>query len=235
MAFKKVLSTEIRDHSKKAKILRTMPPKASLAFGWNSKLITHYWRRRRPGLSLVELQVAIAISAGIALLVGGVYFAYTKLFNEEKVRVHVASQNRIAIDEITNQIRESPGISTNCTICGTQTTSSSTVLILKLWPIDANGEVFEPTSGQFDYIVYRLDNPTNGTKLLKEIFPNGIDTSRIASSKILSTDVKTIQFTYDNADLSLASEVTLDLTNEAKSFTRTHSISHTSNAVLRNK
>lgn len=187
------------------------------------------------GLSLVELQVAIAISAGIALLIGGVYFAYTKLFNEEKVRIHVASENRIAIDEITNQIRESPGVSANCTICGTQTTSSSTVLILKLWPLDANGEVFEPTSGQFDYIVYRVDNPPNDKNLLKEIFPNGQDSSRIQSTKVLATDVKTIQFTFDNPNPAAASDVTLTLTNEAKSFSRTHSISHTSNSVLRNK
>jgi len=194
------------------------------------------WHRRHPAFTLVELQVAISIFVVMALLIGGVYFAYTKLFNEERIRVHVASENRVAIDEITNQIRESPGVTTNCTICAGQTTSSQTVLILKLWPTDSTGEVFEPTSGQFDYIVYRVGSPPNDKNLLKEIFPNGIDSYRINSTKILSSDVKSIQFTYDTPlDLAASSEVTVALTNEAQSFSRTHTISQTSRAVLRNK
>ncbi len=193
------------------------------------------WRRLRPGLTLVELQIAALIFGGIALLIGGIYFSYTRLFNEDRTSIQVASENRIALDEITNQIRESPGVVINCTICGLSTTSSSTVLIIKLWPLGANGETFEPTSGEYDYVVYRL-NPSNSTSLIKEIFPNGINSSRIQTSKILAPNTKTILFTYDNPqDMAASAQVTVTLTIEAKSLTKTYTVNQSSKSVLRNK
>ena len=236
MASDKVLSTKVRDQSKKSENLQTqnskLPSKTRLASGGK----TQNWRRRRPALTLVELQIAVAISAGITLLIGSIYFAYTRLFANDKVSIHVASENRIAIDEITNQIRESPGVSTNCTICGGQTTSSQTVLILKIWPIDANGETFEPTSSEYDYIVYKLDSTPNDKNLIKQIFPNGVNSNRVQSTKILATDTKTLLFEYDSPlNLSNSANVTVTLTSEAKSFTKTYTVSQSSKSVLRNK
>src|SRR3989344_5320495 len=163
----------------------------------------------KKGLSLLELQIVIAIFGGISLITGAVYFAYTRLINEEKITIEVANQNRNAIDEMTNQIREAQSVAMDCTICGTVSDSSSTVLILALWPIDTN--------------------------LIKQIIPNGTTSSRINTSKILSSDVKTILFEYGNASPALASEVTVSLTNEKISFVKTHTYSQQSKASLRNK
>jgi len=184
------------------------------------------------GLTLVELQIAIAIMAGLSFLFASIYYGQTRLFGEEKTTIKVASENRIALDEITNQIRESPGIILGCTICGTSTNSTSAILIISLWPIDSSGDLTEPTSGEFDYMVYRI----NGQNLLKEIFPNGTTSYRINTSKILASNVKTILFEYDTPlDIADASAVTVTLTTEAKSFTKTHTLSQESKAILRNK
>ena len=188
-----------------------------------------------PGLTLIELQIVIAIFGGISLLTGAVYFAYTRLINEEKITIEVASQNRNAIDEMTNQIREAQSVAINCTICGTVSDSSSTVLILALWPIDTSGKLFQPAAGEYDYMVYKLDSTPNDTNLIKQIIPNGTTSSRINTSKILSSDVKTILFEYGNASPALASEVTITLTNEKTSFVKTHTYSQQSKASLRNK
>ena len=201
----------------------------------NYKLLTNNWRHRRPGLSLLELQIVIAIFGGISLLTGAVYFAYTRLINEEKTTIEVASQNRNAIDEMTNQIREAQSVAMDCTICGTVSDSSPTVLILALWPIDASGNLFQPAAGEYDYMVYKLDSTPNDKNLLKQIIPNGTTSSRINASKILSSDVKTILFEYNNASPALASEVTITLTNEKTSFFKTHTYSQQSKASLRNK
>src|SRR3989344_7855037 len=173
-----------------------------------------------PGLTLIELQIVIAIFGGISLLTGAVYFAYTRLINEEKITIEVASQNRNAIDEMTNQIREAQGVAMGCTICGTVSDSSPTVLILALWPIDASGNLFQPAAGEYDYMVYKLDSTPNDKNLLKQIIANGTTSSRINASKILSSDVKTILFEYNNASPALASEVTITLTNEKTSFVK---------------
>ena len=188
-----------------------------------------------PGLTLIELQIVIAIFGGISLLTGAVYFAYTRLINEEKITIEVANQNRNAIDEMTNQIREAQSVAMDCTICGTVSDSSSTVLILALWPIDTNGNLFQPATGEYDYMVYKLDSAPNDTNLIKQIIPNGTTSSRINTSKILSSDVKTILFEYGNASPALASEVTVSLTNEKISFVKTHTYSQQSKASLRNK
>lgn len=189
----------------------------------------------KPGLSLVELQIVIAIFAAISLVVGAAYYTGTRLFNEERETINIASQNRLAVDEITNQVREAVAVVTNCTICGSVANSDATTLILSLWPIDANGDLFEPTGDEYDYLVYRLDSSPNDTDLLKEVFPNGISSNRINTSKILAVDVKTILFEYDDVDPAQAAEVTLTITNETDTFVRTHTISQTSKSKLRNK
>ena len=192
-------------------------------------------RKLTSGLSLIELQIAMAIFAAMTLVVGTAYYTSTRIINEERNVINISSENRLAINEITNQIREAVDVITNCATCGSSTNSDSTTLILSLWSIDSSGNLFEPTSGDYDYLVYRLENPPNGTNLLKEVFANGTTSSRINTSKILASDVKSVTFTYDNADPSLASEVALTITNETDSFVKTHTISESSKANLRNK
>ena len=92
--------------------------------------------------------------------------------------------------------------------------------------------MFQPATGEYDYMVYKLDSAPNDTNLIKQIIPNGTTSSRINTSKILSSDVKTILFEYDNASPALASEVTITLTNEKTSFVKTHTYSQQSKASL---
>ena len=202
---------------------------------WKKRFNDFAIQRFNNGLSLIELQIVIAIFGGISLLTGAVYFAYTRLINEEKITIEVASQNRNAIDEMTNQVREAQSVAMGCTICGGVSNSSPAVLILTLWPIDTNGNLFQPAAGEYDYMVYKLDSAPNQANLIKQIIPNGTTSSRINTSKITSSDVKTILFEYNNASPALASEVTITLTNEKTSFVKTHTYSQQSKASLRNK
>lgn len=189
------------------------------------------WNKFNFGLSLVELQVAMVIFGGIALLIGSVYFMQTKLFNEERINIQVASENKNAIDEMTNQVRASTSVITGCTTCGGDTDSSSTLLILQLWPLDASSNPTDPVGTNFDFVVYKK----SGTTLVKSIFPHATSTRQSLSAKILSSYVKTLTFTYNNANPQQATEVTVSLTNEAKSFVKTHTYSQSAKAVLRNK
>ncbi|OGD87469.1 hypothetical protein A3D04_04070 [Candidatus Curtissbacteria bacterium RIFCSPHIGHO2_02_FULL_40_16b] len=195
----------------------------------------YHLRAKRPGLSLIELQIVVAILGGIALVTGAVYYTYTRLINEERITIEIASQNRNAIDEMTNQIREAQSVAMGCTICGSVTDSTSQVLILSLWPIDAGGDLFAPTGNEYDYMVYRLDSAPNDTNLLKEIIGNGTGSSRINTSKILASNVDSLEFAYDNADPAQATEVAVTLTNQKTSFVKTHTLSQSSKALLRNK
>ena len=182
------------------------------------------------GFTLLEILIGFAIFGLISLLVAAIYLAQFRLFSNQNTLVDVASQNKLALDEVTNQIRESQTVVASC--CGAETTSQS-VLVLRLWPQDAGGEPQDPNGVAYDYIIYRQDSPDN-TKLIKKIAADP-SSSRNSGTNIIANSVSNLQFTYDNADPTLASQVTISLTNSQVSGAKTHTITQEASAVLRNK
>ena len=132
---------------------------------------------------------------------------------------------------MTNQIREAQTILQGCPPCQPPETISTSVLILQIWPIDSTAEPFQPTWPNLgDVIIYKK----NSDKLIKKIIP-GAGSFRGASEKIIATDISDLQFSYDNPDYTLASEVSITLTTSANSGGKTITSTQTSKAVLRNK
>jgi len=186
----------------------------------------------RPGLSLIELITGIAIFGLVILLAASVYFAHFRIFSNQNTSIEVASQNKLALDEMTNQIREGESVVNICPNCGTDTTGDH-VLILRLWPLNASQEPFDPGGSNYDYIIYK-QSATDNTKLIKKIIVDP-SSSRSSSEKILATDISSLQFSYDNADPAQASEITISLTTSGNSGSKTLTTTQTSKAVLRNK
>lgn len=192
------------------------------------------------GLSVVEITGAIGIIGIISIMIVSIYFAHFKLFSNQSKTIDIANETRIALDTITNQIREASGVVSTCpgtspyNGCGSATTSS-TVLVLQLWPLDSNGDPTDPGTTNFDYIVIKRDDLEN-TKLTRQIFPSAIS-SRQAKTDILSTDVANngLTFDYDNADFTQAGEITVTLTNTATQFGKAYTQTQETKAVIRNK
>ena len=182
------------------------------------------------GVSLVEILVGLSVFGFVTILIASLYFTHFKLFSNQNTLVDLSSQNKLVLDDITNQVRESQGVATSC--CGGDTTSA-TVLVLQLWPLDAAGEPFQPAGNAYDFVVYQRDSSDN-TKLLKKTAPDATST-RVAKTSILSSTVANLAFTYDNVDPTLASEITIDVTNTQTTYGKTHTISQSASAVLRNK
>src|SRR3990172_639071 len=120
--------------------------------------------KSRNGVSLVELLIAMSIVGFLGVLIAALYFSHFKLFSSQNTRIEVASENKIALEEMTNQIRESQGVAASC--CSPTETTSADVLVLQIWPLNASGDPTEPTSG-YDYIVYKKVSDT----LKKQIVP----------------------------------------------------------------
>ncbi len=183
------------------------------------------------GFTLVELLIGSTILAIVILILGKVFISNLKLFLDESSAIAITEANKIALDEVINQIRESQAVAANCTPCGADT-SGSNVLILQLWPINTNGELYDG-GVNFDYIVYKRDVQDN-TLLRKIVYPNAVST-RPASNKILSTNVANLSFAYNNATPSQASEVTVTIKNSTNSSGKIQETERQSKAVLRNK
>lgn len=184
------------------------------------------------GISLIEVVVGFAILGLVSILVASLYFAHFRLFSNQSTAIEVASQNKIALGEITNQIREGESVVDTCSNCSGDTTSD-TVFVLRLWPLDATGEVFDPGTSAYDYVVYKRDS-TDNTKLIKKTIPH-TTSSRTLDSKIIASQVSNLQFTYDNADKTLANVVTVTLTTSAIANKKTQTSNNTTKANLRNK
>ena len=59
----------------------------------------------RPGFTIVELLTSISIIGLVSLLVASIYFAHFRLFSNQNTAIDVASENKLALDEITKSSR----------------------------------------------------------------------------------------------------------------------------------
>lgn len=193
------------------------------------------WPALRGGLSLIEILILLGLVGLVSILLAPVYMTHFRLFSNQNASIEVANQNRLALDDMVNQIREAQTIVSTCSNCSGDTTGAGT-LVLQVWPVNANGEPFEPTESGYDYIVYKVDSTKN--QLVKRTISDSAS-FRPESTKIIAADVVNLQFCYDGncspADPTLASQVTITVTNQARALNKTQTIEQEAKAVLRNK
>src|SRR3990167_3494256 len=177
-----------------------------------------------PGITLVELVTSIAILGVLSLMIGSVYLAHFRLFSSQSASIDTSAQNKIAIEEVSNQIRESNGVVDSCLAqnpCGGHQSGNSK-LVLQLWPLNASGAPFDPTTNAPDYIVYRLNNPPNDKNFVKSVYPNLsiLNTRKAMTDKILASNVQILAFSYVPA-VPGTSEVTVSITTQPKNSKET--------------
>lgn len=179
----------------------------------------------------------MSIVSVLILIIASVYIAHFKIFSNQNASIESSSQNKIALEEMTNVIRESTGVATSCPNppCSPAQTTSSSLLVLKIWPVDASNEPIDPGSdtSKIDYIIYQRD-PADQWKLQKKIVPHATS-SRPASTKNIAANITSLSFTYDDADPSLASQVDITLETQANNLGRSYKVNQKSTALIRNK
>lgn len=184
------------------------------------------------GLSLVEYTVAFGIFGIISVMAAGVYFAHFRLFSNQNTAIDINTQHKLALTDITNQLRQSESIVSTCPSCGADT-SGATSLILRLWPLDASQEPIDPNETNYDYILYKR-NPSDTTQLVRITYPNA-SSSRKSGTHVVAITMGNLQFTYNNATPALASQVTVTVTTTATSSGKTQTVTDSAVVDLRNK
>ena len=144
-------------------------------------------------------------------MIGTVYVSHFRLFTNQNAQIEIANQNKIALDEMVNQIREATFVFQFC--CSPQQFTRPVVLILRLWPLNASKEPCSPGSSGctdtevYDYTIYKCSTVcapgnTTPTNLIKEVVPGvstlgGINSFRTATSgDIIASNVKDLRFKY---------------------------------------
>lgn len=190
---------------------------------------------KKSGFSLVEVLIASVILVIISYALGSSYFDILKLFSNQSVIIEISTANRIALDQITATIRQAETVVNSCTCEAVPDVTGPDSLILKLWPINAQGQAFNPADSVFDYIIFKQD-PNDSTKLIRKSYTNG-SSSRQSGIKTVSAYVSSIQFIYDIPDTNYANanEITTTLTTTSKSGPKTLTNTQSRKASLRNK
>ena len=186
------------------------------------------------GFTLLEILLTLGIAGVAWVFISSVFLSNFKIFNEQKTATYINSQNRLALDDISNQVIQAQAVSGSCNVCQGDTTSSASVLILALWSLDASGNPYAPNlivDPNPDYFVYKLD-PLNTKNLIRKIYP-AAGSSRRVSTKIIATDATNLIFTYIPTPPA-TTQVTIQLDNQTKSLNKTLTTSQTAKANLKN-
>ncbi len=196
----------------------------------NFELPTTY--SKSAGFTLIEIITGLAVTGFVTVLVASVYLAHFRLSSNQNTAIDTSTQNKLAFDEMTNQIRQAQAIVSTCSSCAGDTTGAN-ILILQLWPLDASNDPKDPMGINYDYVEYRLDS-VDPTKLIKKTFPDPTST-RKSGTKIVATGVSTLTFAYDNGNPTQALEVTTTIATTGTSNGKTQTINQSEKAILRNK
>lgn len=184
------------------------------------------------GATLIELVSALAIGSFVLIILASIYLSHYRISSNQNTSINTATQNKLALDELSGQIREAFAIVATCPSCSADITSQD-ILILQMWPLDPSGNPQDPLGSNYDFIEFKKD-PGDPQKLIKITYPNATS-SRQTATRVVATDITGLTFSYDNPDPTLASEVNVNLETSGTSFGKTQVINQDIKIILRNK
>lgn len=167
--------------------------------------MTYVRRARHSGFTLLETVLTVGI---VSLLMGGLallFLFFSNLYQYELayIRAHSAGS---AIRSIAGLTLQAQSVLGSHTFGSGSYTSNSTTLVLKIPTVDASGVVIPLT---YDYMVVYV----SGSNLYQQLEPDA-SSARVGGVKLLTDSLKTLLFTYDNADYTQVTRVTVDITTE---------------------
>lgn len=186
---------------------------------------------KRGAVTLIELLTSFSIIGVISVLVGAIYVAQFRIFSNQNTAIDVSTQNRLALTDISNHVRQSESIVAGCPSCGSDATSAA-ILILRLWPLDSAGEPIDPAGTNYDYIEFKKD--ATNTKLHRITYAYSGST-RKSGTRVVATDLSNLTFEYDNGTPSDAGQVTTTISTTITTGTKTQTVTESDKANLRNK
>ncbi|MBI2327969.1 hypothetical protein HYU92_06655 [Candidatus Curtissbacteria bacterium] len=187
----------------------------------------------KPGVTIIEIIIGLLLIGLVAVLISIVFSANLRLFLTQITGIGIAEQNKIVINDFTNQTRQAESIVSTCPggACPDDTTGDS-VIVYRIWSLDASGN---PTSSTYDYVVLRQD-PLNTTNFIRKIYPDPAS-SRTGGTHIIATNLAAngLDFDYNDPDPTQASYVTITVTTTSTQSGKTQTITNSAKAKLRNK
>lgn len=168
------------------------------------------------GFSLAELIIAAAILIFVLGAFVVVYGSYSKHFNYLQTQIKTSQVAREAVKELQSIALQADQILASHTISGHSYSTGSNTVVLELPSIDGSGNVI---SGKHDYAVFYV----TGKNLYRSVQVDA-SSSRPSGTNKISDEVASINFTYNNADLTKANKIDADI--EMQAISRGQTVSY---------
>jgi len=179
------------------------------------------------GFSLMEVVIVIAISVILILAVTEIYVTYSNSYLDQNAAINTSSSAAAFLNEFNNIGLQADAIVSSRTVSGTAYTTGSSTVIFELPAINSSGDVLSNT---YDYAIF-YSSSTGAYRLLDT---NG-SSARSSGTKLFSSFLSNLTFTYDNASPTSASGVTADITTQSTVKQTTYNSHLKQQVYLRNK
>ena len=189
-------------------------------------------RPGRPGLTLIEVLIALVVTSILLLAVMTLCTEGQKHVMNQAAMTDVLEDARFPLVWISRDVKSAIGVAA---AYGGFTTSGS-VLVLQVPAVDADGYIID-VNGAYDYIVYRRRGRYVERNLIA-VSPS----ARTSAARILADNITGLAFTYyDDAEAALASgfdaavRVKADIATDVRGAQRLLTQSLDSSFKLRNR
>lgn len=170
-------------------------------------------RHDSKGFTLIETLIVIAIGLAMLTALASLIESFYRTAAYQVASEHVSGSASATMREMESLIPSADAVLASYTFPDATYTSSSTVLVLKLPSIDSTGTVI---TNAYDYAaIYRIGNSAYSQ------IEASANSARPSGTTLLSAYVQSLTFTYNSADPSTATAVTVDLKTETSAGSNT--------------
>ncbi len=162
----------------------------------------------RRAFTLIETIVVVALSAIMMIVLGALIYNFNMTTAYEQASAQSSGSANGFMRELESLTLPADAVLQTHDFSDGTVTSSSTVLVLEIPSIDSSGNVIANT---YDYAEFYV----TGTDAYRRLEANALS-SRVSGTKLLSSTVSALTFTYNNTDFTQVNVVTADLETQAQ-------------------
>ncbi|MFA5942349.1 MAG: hypothetical protein WC798_01615 [Candidatus Paceibacterota bacterium] len=160
------------------------------------------------GFSLVETVIVVALSVVMLLTLGFLVYSFNESVSYQQAIAQSSGSADMLMREAGSLVLPADAVLQTHTFSSSTHTSSSTTLVIEIPSIDSSGMVIANT---YDYATFYTEGP-DAYRLLEA---NTLS-RRVSGTKLLSSTVSALTFSYDAADFTQVDTVTIDLQTQAQ-------------------
>lgn len=155
------------------------------------------------GFSLLETVVIIGVTVMALLALVNLFLIFNTLYGYQQAFMATAGSSGVSMNALEAAILPANRVVASRDFSGTIYASATTTLVLELPAIDEGGDII---AGANDYVAFYTDSAT-----LYRLIETDASSVRTPGLKQLSATLSSLSFSYDAADVTQATNITVDL------------------------